>query len=57
MAKKKKFDKEFAEGLLELWEYYKSTKEGREELNIPKGLPVFNAINFFYWLEDKLNEK
>jgi hypothetical protein len=40
------------EELLNLWKEYKSSRWARENLNIPDGLPVFNATSFFGWLED-----
>jgi hypothetical protein len=47
-------DLDFAKSLVNLWKIYKKSKKAREELNIPKGLPVYNAVNFLYWLEKEL---
>ena len=52
-----KEEKEFATKLLSLWKVYKKSRKAREEHNIPTGLPVFNAVNFLYWLEDELLNK
>lgn len=43
--------------ILRLWNEYTYSKEAREEINILNGLPVFNAVNFMYWLKNKYGKK
>jgi len=45
-----------AKMILILWKDYTKSKAGREA-NVPSGLPVFNATNFMYWLQDKYKNK